>query len=123
MTGNADNPGRSALDGPPCLGILPWHRGRGSSAAPHRRHHHLVAAAGAAVGFLAGAEFHVLAQADPYFAEAPAGAGPRNRRTLQARVDLDEGRLEIARSDGLLLRQLQEFLGGLHPRARLSVAL
>src|SRR5215213_11729825 len=103
MTGNADNFGQSAQGEPPCLGILPWHGGRGSSAAPHRRHDYFVAAAGAAVVFLAGAELHILAQADPYFAQAPAGAGHRNRRTAQARVDLDEGRLEITGSDGLLL--------------------
>src|SRR5215213_8651208 len=102
-----------------CLGMAEEE----SSAAPHRRHHYFVAAAGAAVDFLAGAELHVLAQADPDFAEAPAGAGHRNRRAAQARVDLDEGRLEIIRSDGFLLRQLQEFLGYLHRCARLADAL
>src|SRR4030095_12197335 len=99
---------------------MPWPGGRGSSAASHRRHHDLVAAAGAAVDFIAGAKLHVLVEADPYFAEAPAGAGHRNRRTAQARVDLDEGRLEIVRSDGFLLRQLQKFIGDLHYIRRLA---
>src|SRR6266702_4031477 len=58
---------------------------------PDRRHHHFVAAAGAAVDFLAGAELQVPAQADPHFAQPRAVARHRNRRTAQARIDLDEG--------------------------------
>src|SRR4051812_35011016 len=66
------------------------------SPAPHRWHQHLVAAAGAAVDLLAGAELQVLAQAYPHFREPATVTGHRNRRTAQARIDLDEGLLEIA---------------------------
>src|SRR5437879_2142191 len=87
-----------------------------SLPAPYRRHQHLVAPAGAAVDFLAGAELQVLAQADPYLAEALGVAGHRNRRTAHAGVGLDEGRIEVVGSDRFRLRQLQEFLGDFHRR-------
>src|SRR5215218_964014 len=91
--------------------------------APHRRHHHFVAAAGAAVDFLAGAELQVLAHADPDFAKAPAGADHRNRRTAEARIDLDKGGLERLGGYRFRLRQLQEFVRDLHRRAGFSDVL
>src|SRR5260221_9203805 len=83
--------------------------------APHRRHHHFVAAAGAAVDFLPGAELQILAPADPDFAEPPACAGPRDRRTAETGLELDEGRLDGLLACRFLFRQLHEILGALHP--------
>src|SRR4029079_13638136 len=73
MAGSADKPGAV------CAGriaelLCPDMTRGGVSAAPHWRHRHRVAPAGTAVDFLAGAELHVLAHADPHLAQAPARA-------------------------------------------------
>ena len=86
--------------------------------AAHRRHHHLVAAAGAAVDFLAGAELQILAHADPHFAEPPAVAGHRDRGTAQARIDLDEGVLDLGGRDRLRLATIRRNSAGIFTAAR-----
>src|SRR5262245_6495326 len=65
------------------------------AAAPHRRHHDLVAPAGAAVDLGTGAKAEVLAHADAHLAQSPAVAGDRDGVTAEARIDCDEGLLDL----------------------------
>src|SRR4051812_47599555 len=102
MTGSADRPWAS-LRRASCVLLCQDRTRAGFSAAADRRHHDLVAPAGAAVDFLAGAELHVFAHADPHLAQAPARAEHRNRRTAQTRIDLDEGLLDVAGGNGFRL--------------------
>src|SRR3981081_2017059 len=103
--------------------LSPGITGSGKSTTPQRRHHDLLAAAGAAVGFLAGAELQILAHADTDLGEPGPVAGHGDRGIAQARIDLDEGVLDLGGRHGLGLRQFQIFGRNLHRRARLADGL
>src|SRR5882757_1738172 len=101
------------------------HPGHGPSpsTAPHRRHGDLVAAAAAAVDFLAGSELQVLAEADADLAEPGAVAGHGDGGCREARIDLDEGVLDVGGRDRLGLVELQIFGRDLDAGARFADGL